>query len=79
LLRAQAADAEGMVFVDEFDSDDWCRGFERDSFADAVVARLLAASWKRALMQRNEPSCKETSPHASKRALNKIGANPRVR
>jgi hypothetical protein len=57
LLGAQAADAEGMVFVDEFDSDDWCCGFERDGLANAVVARLLAASWKRALMRGSESSC----------------------
>jgi hypothetical protein len=42
LLGAQAADAEGMVFVDEFDGDDGCRCFGRDGFADAIVARVLA-------------------------------------
>ena len=41
LLRAQAADAECMVFVDELDSDDGCRGFERDGFTDAVGVRVL--------------------------------------
>ena len=41
LLGAQAAHAEGMVFVDELDSDDGCRGFGRDCFADAVGVRAL--------------------------------------
>lgn len=41
LLGAQAAHAEGMVFVDELDSDDGCRGFGRDCLADAVRVRVL--------------------------------------
>ena len=44
LLGAQAADAEGMVFVDELDSDDGCRGFGRDGFADTVEVRVLVGS-----------------------------------
>lgn len=42
LLRAQASDAEGMVFIYELDGDDGRCGFERDCFANAVVARVLA-------------------------------------
>lgn len=41
LLWAQAADAEGMVFVDELDSDDGRRGFGRNGLADAVVVKVL--------------------------------------
>lgn len=43
LLGAQAANAEGMVFVDELDSDDGCRGFGRDCFADAV--EVVVSVW----------------------------------
>jgi hypothetical protein len=41
LLGAQAADAEGMVFVDELDGDDGCCGFGRDGFADTVEEIVL--------------------------------------
>ncbi len=42
LLGAQAADAEGMVFVDKLDGDDGGCGFGRDGFADAIVTVVLA-------------------------------------
>jgi hypothetical protein len=48
LFGAQAAGAEGVLFVDELDGDDGARRVPRDGFADAascLVSSFLPDLW----------------------------------